>query len=183
VTVLIVIVVLVLLGLALMLMYNGLVKLRNRTENAWSQVDVQLRRRYDLIPNLVETVKGYASHEERVFQEVTEARARAQGAQGVEEQGAAERQLTAAIGGLFAVAENYPQLRASENFQQLQSELGTTENKIAVARQVYNDTIQTYNTKVETVPTNIVAGAFNFSRKPFFELDESAAREAPRVAF
>ena len=182
-TLIVVVVVVALVLLGLVLLYNRLVRLRNRTENAWSQVDVQLRRRYDLVPNLVETVKGYASHEDRVFREVTEARNRAQGASTVEEQASAEQGLTRAIGQVFAVAENYPQLRASENFQQLQAELGETENRIAVARQVYNDTIQTYNTAVETVPTNLVAGAFDFSRKPFFELDEPAARDAPRVAF
>ena len=150
--------VLVLLGLAVVVLYNRLVRLRNRTENAWSQVDVQLRRRYDLIPNLVETVKGYASHERATFEEVTAARTRAQGAGGVADQAQAENALTAAIGRLFAVAEAYPELRASENFQQLQAELASTEDKIRVARQVYNDTVLSYENARETVPTNIVAG-------------------------
>ena len=172
----------VLLVLAVIVMYNRLVRLRNRTENAWSQVDVQLRRRYDLIPNLVETVKGYASHERATFEEVTKARGAAQQAGTVEAQAQAENQLTAAIGRLFAVAEQYPQLRATENFQSLQGDLSDTEQKIAVARQVYNDTVQTYDTAIETVPTNIVAGLFNFERREYFEI-EDAARAVPQVAF
>ncbi len=175
--------VLVLLGLALVVLYNRLVRLRNRTENAWSQVDVQLRRRYDLIPNLVETVKGYASHERATFEEVTAARTRAQEANGVADQAQAENALTAAIGRLFAVAEAYPELRASENFQQLQAELASTEDKIRVARQVYNDTVLSYENARETVPTNIVAGLFRFEAREYFELEEPAAREAPRVSF
>src|SRR6187551_3597167 len=135
----------VLLVVVLVLFYNRLVRLRNRVENAWAQVDVQLRRRYDLIPNLVETVKGYASHERATFEEVTNARTRAQQAGSVPEQAAAENVLTAAIGRLFAVAEAYPELRASENFQQLQAQLADTEDKIRVARQVYNDTVLTYD--------------------------------------
>jgi LemA protein len=172
----------VVLGLALVLLYNRLVMLRNRVDNAWAQVDVQLRRRYDLIPNLVETVKGYAAHERGTFEEVTRARAAAEGARSVAEQAEAESALTAAIGRLFAVAEAYPELRASENFQQLQGELGETETKIAVSRQVYNDTVLTYNTAIQTIPANLVAGPLGFSARPFFEA-EDAAREAPRVAF
>ena len=180
---LVVVVLLVLLGLAAVVLYNRLVRLRNRTENAWSQVDVQLRRRYDLIPNLVETVKGYASHERATFEEVTAARTRAQQAGGVADQAQAENALTAAIGRLFAVAEAYPELRASENFQQLQAELAKTEDTIRVARQVYNDTVLTYENARETVPTNIVAGLFRFEAREYFELEEPAAREAPRVSF
>jgi LemA protein len=172
----------VLLGLALVVLYNRLVRLRNRVENAWSQVDVQLRRRYDLIPNLVEAVKGYAQHERATFEEVTRARTRAQEARTVEEQAEAENVLTAAIGRLFAVAEAYPELRASENFQQLQSQLEDTEDKIRVARQIYNDAVLSYENARETVPTNLVAGMFGFAEKPFFEIEE-AAREAPRVQF
>jgi LemA protein len=178
----IVIVVIALLALALILLYNRLVRLRNRTENAWAQVDVQLRRRYDLIPNLVETVRGYASHERATFEEVTRARARAEAAQGVEDQAEAENALTAAIGRLFAVAEDYPELRATENFQQLQAQLEETEQKIAVARQVYNDTVLTYDTALESVPTNLVASMFTFRPRPYFEIEEGA-REAPRVQF
>ena len=173
---------LVLLGLAIVLLYNRLVRLRNRVENAWSQVDVQLRRRYDLIPNLVETVKGYASHERATFEEVTSARTRAQEARTVAEQASAENALTAAIGRLFAVAEAYPELRATENFQQLQSQLEETEDKIRVSRQVYNDTVLSYENARETVPTNIVAATFGFREKQFFEIEEPA-REAPRVTF
>ena len=162
--------------------YNRLVRLRNRTQNAWSQVDVQLRRRYDLIPNLVETVKGYASHEQKTFEEVTQARTAAQQARGVQEQGQAENVLTAAIGRLFAVAEAYPQLRATENFQQLQAQLADTEQKIAVSRQIYNDTVLTYNNATQTVPSNVIAGVFHFQPKEFFEIEEPA-REAPQVHF
>ena len=179
---LIAVLLLVALGLALVVLYNRLVRLRNRVENAWSQVDVQLRRRYDLIPNLVETVKGYASHERATFEEVTNARTRAQEARTVPEQASAENVLTAAIGRLFAVAEAYPELRATENFQQLQAQLQDTEDKIRVARQVYNDTVLTYENARETVPTNIVAGMFNFGPKEFFEIEEPV-REAPRVTF
>ncbi|MGH2819006.1 MAG: LemA family protein, partial [Actinomycetota bacterium] len=131
------------------LMYNRLVRLRNRVEAGWSQIDVQLKRRYDLIPNLVETVKGYAAHERATFEEVTKARTRAQEARTVPEQAEAENMLTAAIGRLFAVAEDYPELRASENFQQLQTQLEDTEQKIAIARQVYNDAVLTYDTALE----------------------------------
>jgi LemA protein len=170
------------LVVALVLLYNRLVRLRNRVENAWAQVDVQLKRRYDLIPNLVETVKGYASHERATFEEVTNARTRAQQASSVQEQAQAENVLTAAIGRLFAVAEAYPELRASENFQQLQAQLEDTEDKIRVARQVYNDTVLTYENARETVPTNVVASMFSFEEKTFFEIEEPV-REAPRVQF
>jgi len=172
----------VVLGLVVVAMYNRLVRLRNRTENSWSQVDVQLKRRYDLIPNLVETVKGYAAHEQTTFEDVTKARTAAQQAQGIAEQAQAENMLTAAIGRLFAVAEAYPQLRATENFQQLQAQLADVEQKIAVSRQVYNDTVLTYDNALETVPTNIVAGLFNFSPRAYFET-EDATREAPAVQF
>jgi LemA protein len=178
----IVIGIVVALVLALVLLYNRLVRLRNRVENAWAQVDVQLKRRYDLIPNLVETVKGYAAHERETFEAVTNARTRAQAAQGPAEQGAAEGILGQALGRLFAVAEAYPELQADENFRQLQDELAQTENRIAVSRQVYNDTVLTYNNAIQTVPTVFIAGVFGFARKDFFEV-EDAAREAPRVAF
>ena len=167
---------------ALILLYNRLVTLRNRVENAWAQIDVQLKRRYDLIPNLVETVKGYAAHERETFGAVTAARARAQSAQGPAEQGAAEGILGQALGRLFAVAEAYPELQADENFRQLQDELAQTENKIAVSRQVYNDTVLTYNTTIQTFPGLLVAGPFGFAKKEFFEV-EGEAREAPRVSF
>ena len=176
------VVVLAAVALLVVLLYNRLVRLRNRVENAWAQVDVQLRRRYDLIPNLVETVKGYATHERATFEEVTRARTRAQEARTVEQQAEAENVLTAAIGRLFAVAEDYPELRASENFQQLQAQLEETEGKIAISRQVYNDAVLTYDTAIESVPTNLLAGFFGFRAKPYFELEE-AAREAPQVRF
>ena len=175
-------IVVVLVGIVVAI-YNRLVRLRNRAENAWAQVDVQLRRRYDLIPNLVETVKGYAAHERETFEEVTKARTGAQQAQTVPQQAQAENLLTQAIGKLFAVAEAYPQLRATENFQQLQAQLAETEQKIAIARQVYNDAVLTYDNALETIPTNIVAGIFNFKPREYFEVEEPAAREAPRVTF
>ena len=172
-----------LVAVLLVTLYNRLVRLRNRAENAWAQVDVQLRRRYDLIPNLVETVKGYASHERTTFEEVTKARTAAQQAQTVQEQARAENILTEAIGRLFAVAEQYPELRATENFQQLQDQLEETEAKIAVSRQVYNDAVLTYDTALETVPTNIVGNTFSFKAREYFEVEEPAEREAPRVQF
>jgi LemA protein len=171
-----------LLVVALVLLYNNLVRLRNRVDNAWAQVDVQLRRRYDLIPNLVETVKGYAAHERGTFEAVTEARARAQAAGTVQEQTGAENMLSQALGRLFAVAEAYPELQADENFRQLQEELAQTENRIAVSRQVYNDTVLTYNNAIQTVPGVVVAGPFGFAKRDFFEAEETV-REAPRVAF
>jgi LemA protein len=171
-----------LLALAVVVIYNRLVRLRNRTENSWAQVDVQLRRRYDLIPNLVEAVKGYASHERATFEEVTQARTAAQQAQGVEEQAKAENVLTAALGRLFAVAEAYPELRATENFQQLQGQLAEVEQNIVISRQVYNDAVLSYENALETVPTNIVAGMFNFRPRAYFET-EDATREAPSVQF
>ena len=180
--VIVVIVVAVLLGLLFVSLYNRLVRLRNRSENAWAQVEVQLKRRHDLIPNLVETVKGYAAHERSTFDSVTEARTSAQRAATVEQQAAAENVLTAALGRLFAVAEAYPQLRATENFQELQAQLAETEQKIAVSRQVFNDTVLTYNNAIQTVPTNVIAGMFNFEPRTFFEI-EDPVREAPRVTF
>jgi LemA protein len=178
----IVIVVVVLLLLWIVGMYNGLVRKRNNAENAWAQVDVQLKRRHDLIPNLVETVKGYAAHERGTFDEVTQARTAAQQAQGPQAQAAAENVLTQALGRLFAVAENYPQLRATENFQQLQAQLSDTEQKIAIARQVYNDTVLTYDNALETVPTSIIAGIFNFRAREYFQADDTD-RAVPQVSF
>ena len=178
----VVLAVVVLLLLILVAMYNRLVRLRNRTENAWAQVDVQLQRRHDLIPNLVETVKGYASHERATFEEVTKARTAAQQAEGVEEQAQAENMLTAALGRLFAVAEAYPELRATENFQQLQTQLAEVEQRIAISRQVYNDTVLTYDNALETVPTNVIGGLFNFHPRAYFEA-EGVTREAPAVQF
>jgi LemA protein len=171
-----------LLVVAGVLLYNRLVRLRNRVDNAWAQVDVQLRRRYDLIPNLVETVKGYATHERETFEAVTQARSRAQAAGTVQDQAQAENILGQALGRLFAVAEDYPELQADENFRQLQDELAETENRIAVSRQVYNDTVLTYNNAIQTVPGLLVAGPFGFAKRDFFEAEETQ-REAPRVTF
>ena len=181
--VLVIVAIALLAAVLLVVLYNRLVRLRNRAENGWAQVDVQLRRRYDLLPNLVETVKGYASHERTTFEEVTKARTAAQQAQTVQEQAKAENILTEAIGRLFAVAEQYPELRATENFQQLQGQLEETEGKIAVSRQVYNDAVLTYDTALETVPTNIVGNMFSFKEREYFEVEEPVAREAPRVEF
>ena len=167
----------------LVVLYNRLIRLRNSTQNAWAQVDVQLKRRHDLIPNLIETVKGYAAHERGTFEAVTEARTAAQKAQGPADQAQAENILTQALGKLFAVAEAYPQLRATENFQQLQAQLAETEDKIQVSRQVYNDTVLTYNNSIQTVPSNIVAGALGFKPREFFEIGEEGDREAPQVSF
>jgi LemA protein len=164
------------------LIYNRLIQSRNRVDNAWGQVEVQLKRRYDLIPNLVETVKGYAAHEQQTFERVTQARAAAQSASGPAEQAQAEGILTQALRQLFAVAEAYPELRASENFQNLQNELAETENKIAVSRQIYNDSVLTYNNAVQQVPTNLVAGIFGFKAREFFEAGEEA-QQAPTVDF
>jgi LemA protein len=180
--VIIVIAAVVLLGLGFVLLYNRLVRLRNRSENAWAQVEVQLKRRHDLIPNLIDTVKGYAAHERSTFDSVTEARTSAQHAATVEQQAAAENVLTAALGRLFAVAEAYPQLRATENFQQLQSELEETEDKIAVARQLYNDAVLAYDNARETVPTSLVAAMVRFEPKPYFEIDEPS-RAVPQAEF
>jgi LemA protein len=163
--------------------YNGLVGLRQRVKNAWSQIDVQLKRRYDLIPNLVETVKGYAAHEKQTFERVIQARSAAVSAQGVAAQAQAENVLTGALRQLFAVAEAYPQLKANQNFLALQEELSSTENRISFARQNYNDTTAGYNTRVQSFPANIIARLFGFNVEEFFELEEAAQREAPKVAF
>jgi LemA protein len=152
--------------------YNRFVRLRVRTENAWSQIDVQLRRRYDLIPNLVETVKGYAAHEREVFEEVTNARAGAEAASGVRDQARAEDQLTAGIRRLIAVAENYPQLKANENFLALQEELTGTESKIAFARQFYNDQVAALNTLIRSFPPSLVARLGRFEEREFFDIEE-----------
>ena len=163
--------------------YNRLVRLRNRIENAWSQIDVQLRRRYDLIPNLIETVKGYAAHEREVFQKVTEARSRAISAQTVGDQGKAENMLTGALKSLFAVAERYPDLKANQNFMMLQEELAGTEGKIAYARQFYNDTVMKYDTVREIFPSSMIANMFHFKEREYFEIEEPVVREPVKVKF
>lgn len=163
--------------------YNGLVRLRNQVRNGWSQIDVQLKRRHDLIPNLVETVKGYAGHEKETLENVVQARSQAVSAQGVASQARAEGELSQALGRLMLVVEQYPDLKANQNFLALQEELTSTENKISFARQFYNDGVMTYNTKVQSVPTNIIAGLFKFEEEEFFELEDQAEREVPKVSF
>lgn len=180
------IVVLAIIGLVIIIVigiYNSLITLRNRCDNAWAQVDVQLRRRYDLIPNLVETVKGYAKHEREVFQKVTEARSQAINAGTVKDQGVAENMLTGALKSLFAVVENYPDLKANQNFLMLQEELAGTEGKIAYARQFYNDNVMKFNLKQQVFPPNIIASMFNFKEKEYFEIEEPEAREPVEVKF
>ena len=182
----IILAVIVVLALFLIAMYNRLVTLRQRVREAWSDIDVQLKRRYDLIPNLVETVKGYAAHEKGVFEAVTQARANAisAGASGSPEQRAqAENLLTGALRSVFAVAEAYPQLQASQNFRDLQEQLGATEDKIAFARRFYNGNVRDYNTSLQTFPTTVLAGMFGFTSEQYFELADAAEREAPKVSF
>jgi LemA protein len=152
--------------------FNRLVRTRNRTDNAWSQIDVQLRRRYDLIPNLVEAVKGYATHERELFEAVTEARSRGMEASSVESQANAENQLTHGVRQLLAVAEKYPELKANQNFLALQEELTATESKIAYARQFYNDEVMRLNTLIQSFPSNVIASTFRFAQRPFFEIEE-----------
>ena len=170
----IVLAVVVLLVLYAVFAYNGLVRLRNRIDNAWSQIDVQLRRRYDLIPNLVETVKGYAAHERQTFESVTNARANAINAQGVAQQAQAENQITSALKSLFAVAEAYPDLKANQNFLALQEELTATEGRIAYARQFYNDEVLKLNTRIQSFPANLLANAFGFHPREYFEADDTS---------
>jgi LemA protein len=179
----VVIVVVVLLALWAVLLYNGLVQKRNRVDNAWAQVEVQLKRRHDLVPNLVETVKGYAAHERGTLDSVTQARAAATSAQGPAQAGAAEGILGQAIGRLFAVAEAYPDLKANQNFLDLQGQLRDTEDKIAISRQVYNDTVLTFNNAIQVFPAVLLAGALGFSKREFFEIDDAAERDAPQVSF
>jgi len=163
--------------------FNRLITLKNRTKEAWSDIDVQLKRRYDLIPNLVETVKGYAAHEKEVFEKVTEARTRAMGAQTLKEKGEAENALSGTLKTLFAVSENYPQLRASENFQKLQDELTDTEDKIQAARRFYNANARDLNIKIETFPANVVANIFGFKPMEFFGVEDAAEKEPAKVSF
>jgi LemA protein len=164
--------------------YNKLVTLRQRIKNAWAQIEVQLKRRYDLIPNLVSTVKGYAAHEKETFERVTQARNMAISAQNVQEQAGAENMLTGALRQLFALAENYPELKANTNFMQLQEELTNTESKIAFSRQFYNDTVLKYNTAIQRFPAVMVAGMFGFHQEVYFNLDDEAeARQAVKVEF
>lgn len=164
-------------------MYNSLIVARNRIQNAWAQIDVQLKRRHDLIPNLVEVAKGYMKHERELLEGVTKARQQAISASGVQEKAAAESMLTSTLRSLFAVAEAYPELKANQNLLALQEELTATENKISFARQHYNDMVMDYNAKLQKIPTNVIADLFKFKAAPFFELEEPAEREPIRVKF
>jgi LemA protein len=178
----IILIIVVLVVLFVVSLYNSLIQLRNRVKNAWSQIDVQLNRRADLIPNLVETVKGYAKHEKTVFENVTKARAGLMNAKTVQETAEANNMLTDTLKSLFAVAENYPELKANENFLELQGQLEETENKIAYSRQFYNDTVLMYNNKCQMFPSNLLASSFNFQEAEFFEIEETK-REVPKVEF
>ena len=170
-------------GFWLVLSYNGLVRMRQRVQNAWSQIDVQLKRRYDLIPNLVNTAKGYLKHEREVLENVTRARQVAIDARGVSQQAQADNQLTQALRSLFAVAEAYPDLKANQTMHSLMEELTSTENKVGFSRQHYNDSVMAYNTAIESFPTNVVAGAFKFQRSEFFQVEEAAERKPVKVEF
>ncbi len=180
--VIVLVVLIVIVGLVLMAMYNKLVRLRNRIENAWAQIDVQLQRRHDLIPNLVETVKGYATHEKGVLEGVTQARANALNAQGPADKAAAENVLTGALKSLFAVSEAYPDLKANQNFLALQEELAGTEDKVAYSRQFYNDSVRSYNTSIESFPTNLLAKQFGFAEREYYEAGDDA-RGSVQVKF
>lgn len=177
--------VIALVVLWLVFTYNGFISLVNRAKEAWSDIEVQMKRRYDLIPNLVETVKGYAAHERQAFESVTQARAAAMGAQSVEDHGKAENMLTGALKSLFAVAEAYPDLKANQNFLELQRELSDTENKIQASRRFYNQNVMALNTGLEQFPGNVVGGMFKFEKRAFFELSEGeqAAKDPVKVAF
>jgi LemA protein len=180
----IVVAIVVIIFLWAVVAYNGLVKLRNLVQEAWHQIDTELQRRHDLIPNLVETVKGYATHERETFEAVTEARAAAANpGQSPAEQAKQENVLTQALGRLFAVAEAYPELKANVNFLQLQTELANTEDRVAAGRRFYNANVRDFNTRIETVPTSIIASIFKFVQAEYFETEDPAARQAPTVSF
>lgn len=175
--------VIVVIGLIVAGMYNGLVELKVRADNAWSDMDVQMKRRHDLIPNLVETVKGYASHERGTFENVARYRSAAMAAGSAEDRAQAEGQLTQALRGLLAVAENYPELKANEQFQSLQSQLCGLEDSIQNSRRYYNAVVRDLNTKIQSFPTNIIAGMFNFQQRQFFEITDATERTVPQVKF
>ena len=175
--------ILIVVALAVIGIYNALIRLRNQVDNAWSQIDVQLKRRHDLIPNLVETAKGYMKHERETFETITKARAAAMGAKNVSESAQAEGQLADALSKFMLVVENYPDLKANQNFLALQEELTSTENKISFARQSYNDQVLFYNNKIQMFPSNILAGMFGFSKRDFFEVESEAERAVPKVSF
>ncbi|MBN1506688.1 MAG: LemA family protein [Sedimentisphaerales bacterium] len=173
----------ILLALAVIGIYNSLIRLRNQVDNAWSQIDVQLKRRHDLIPNLVETAKGYMKHERETFEAITKARSAAVGARTVPEAAQAEGRLAEALSRFMLVMENYPELKANQNFLAVQEELSSTENKIAFSRQNYNDQVLFYNNKIQMFPSNIVAGMFSFTKRDFFEIEAAGERDVPKVSF
>jgi LemA protein len=181
--VLIVIGLIILIGLIYILIRNSMIGARNRVDEAWSGIDVQLKRRHDLIPNLVESVKGYATHERETFEKVTEARADAMKAQGPVDAAKAEGRLNAVLGDLRAVAENYPELRATENFQQLNRNLSEIEDEIQASRRIYNSNVQAYNTKIQVFPNSVIANSGGFTAREFFEIEDASEREAPQVSF
>jgi LemA protein len=183
VVVIIIVALLLLIGLIYVLVRNSLVNLNQRVGESWSGIDVQLKRRHDLVPNLVETVKGYATHERETFEKVTQARAAAMQASGPAEAGQAEGQLTAALGGLRVVAEQYPELRATENFQQLQRQLSELEDEIQASRRIYNSNVQVFNTRIQQFPASIPAKQMGYTEKQYFEITEPTEREAPQVSF
>ncbi len=182
-TLIVLIVIIAVIALFLISIYNSLVKLRNQVKNAWSQIDVQLKRRHDLIPNLIETVKGYMTHERDTLENITKARSQAVAAEGVGDKAKAEGELTSALGKFNLVVENYPDLKANQNFLSLQEELTSTENKISFSRQNYNDQVLFYNNKIQMFPSNIVAGMFKFNEEEFFEIEDEKEKEVPKVSF
>lgn len=177
------IILIVVISLWFIITYNGLVRRKYRVKESWADIDVQLKRRYDLIPNLVETVKGYATHEKETFEKVTQARAQALGAQSIHEKEIADNMVTSALKSIFAISEAYPQLRAVESFVKLQDELSDTENKIQAARRFYNGNVMELNTKIETFPTNLIVGIFGFQKQEFFQLENEEAKEQVKVKF
>ncbi len=183
ITLIVLLVVAVAFVLWLVGIFNRLVKLRNRVKNAWSQIDVQLKRRHDLIPNLIETCKGYMTHERETLESITKARNLAAQSSGVADQANAENQLSQALSNFYVVVENNPDLKANTNFLQIQEELTSTENKIGFSRQFYNDETMKFNTKIEMFPSNIIAGMFNFKQAEFFEIEDAAERAVPKVSF
>jgi LemA protein len=183
IAIIVVLAIIVIAALVFILIRNGLIAARNRVDEAWSGIDIQLKRRHDLVPNLVETVKGYATHEREVFEKATKARADAMSARGVNQTASAEQQLTGAITDLRAVAENYPQLRATENFQQLTRNLSELEDEIQASRRIYNSNVQSYNTKIQQFPSSVVANQGGFTAREFFEIQDAAEREPVAVSF
>ena len=183
IAIIVIVVVVIVLALIVIGVNNSMIGARNRVDESWSGIDVQLKRRHDLVPNLVETVKGYASHERETFQKVTEARAEAMKAQGPAEAGAAEAKLGSVLGDLRAISENYPELRATENFQQLSRNLSELEDEIQAARRIYNSNVQAYNTKIQVFPNSVIANNRGFTPREFFEIEDAGDREPVQVSF